>query len=77
MGGTSLDVRSVDHGVGEIAVGILEDVALAAFDLLARIIATRPSAFRGFDALAVDHSGAWRSVATRCFTSDQQQGMIQ
>ena len=40
-----LDVGGVDHGVDQIARGVGEDVALAAPDLLARVIATR---FAGF-----------------------------
>jgi len=40
-----------------IALGIGKDVALAALGFLARIMTGRPAAFRGFHALAVDHSG--------------------
>ena len=55
---TVLDVGGVDYGMDEIAVGVGQDVALAALGLLARIITPWPAAFRGFDALTVDHSGA-------------------
>ena len=41
----------------QLALGIGEDVALATLGFLARIITGRPAAFRGFHALAVDHSG--------------------
>ena len=37
------------------AGGVGDDVALAAFDLLGRIVAARPAAFGGLDRLAVDH----------------------
>src|SRR3546814_3646535 len=50
-----LDVGGVDYGMNEIAVGIGEDVALASLGLLARVVAARSAAFRGFHALAVDH----------------------
>lgn len=52
---TVLDVGGVDYGMGEIAVGVGQNVALAALDLFTRVIAPRPAAFRGLDALAVDH----------------------
>lgn len=53
-----LDVSSVDHGVDQIALGVCQNMALAALELLTRVLAPRPAAFRGFDALAIDHSGA-------------------
>ena len=49
-----LDVGGVDHGVDQIALGVGEDVSFAPLDLFACIVTTRPSGFRGFDALAVD-----------------------
>lgn len=59
-----LDVGGVDQGVNQIAFGIGQDMPLAALDLLARVIAPRPAAFRGFDALAVDHVRTERRLAT-------------
>lgn len=50
---TVLNVGGVDHGVDQIAFGVGEDMALAALDLLARVIAPRAAAFRAFHALAV------------------------
>lgn len=72
-----LDVGGVDHGMDQIALGVVPDLALAPLDLLARIIAARPAAFLGFDALAVDHPGAGRGFATRRFACHQQQGVFQ
>ena len=37
-------------------------MVLAALDLLTRIIAPHTAAFRGLDALAVDHTGAGRDL---------------
>jgi hypothetical protein len=42
----------------QIALGVGQDMTLAAFDLLARIIAAGAAALGGLDALAVDHTGA-------------------
>jgi hypothetical protein len=72
-----LDVGGVDHGVDQIALGVGQDMALAALDLLARIIAARTAGFRGFDALAVDHPGTGRGFAPGRLAPDQEQGMIE
>jgi hypothetical protein len=72
-----LDVGGVDHGVNQVSVSVGQDVTLAAFDLLTGIIAPRPAAFCGFDALAVDHSGAGRSFTPCRFSADQQQRVIE
>src|SRR3546814_8668510 len=61
----------------QIAVGVGQDVALVSLDLLSRVIAARPAAFRRLHTLAVDHSGAGRSLAAYSFPPDQQQGMIE
>src|SRR3546814_20496576 len=63
--------------MSQIALGVGEDVALAALDLLARVIAARAATFSRFHALAIDHAGTGRSFATSRFTSHQQQGMIE
>jgi len=52
-----LDTGGVDHGVDQIALGVGQDVALTALDLLARIIAARTAGFSIFDTLAVDQPG--------------------
>ena len=53
-----LVIGSMDNGMGQIATGIGDYIEFAALDLLARIIAPYSAAFRGLDALAVDHTGA-------------------
>src|SRR3546814_5055350 len=49
----------------QIALGVGEDVALAALDLLARVIAARAATFSRFHALAIDHAGTGRSEERR------------
>src|SRR3546814_16237745 len=63
--------------MNEIAGGIGEDVALASLGLLARVVAARSAAFRGFHALAVDHAGTRTCLAACRFASDQQQRMVE
>lgn len=46
----------------QITIGIGDEMVLAALDLLTRIIAPHTAAFRGLDALAVDHTGAGRDL---------------
>ena len=41
----------------------LANTAQRILELVARVIAPRPAGFRGFDALAVDHARAGRSLA--------------
>ena len=71
-----LNVGSVDHGMNEITLGVGKDMALASLHLLARVIATRPAAFRGFHALAVDHAGARRSLPAVRRACNHQQSVI-
>ena len=61
-----LNVGGVDHRVNQIALSVGEDVAFAALDLLPRVIAAWATAVRGFHALAIDHTGAGRPLATLC-----------
>lgn len=63
-----LNVSGMDDGVNQIALGVGEDVTLASFDLLSGVVAPRPATFSGFDALAVDHTGAGRGLTPLCFT---------
>ena len=74
---TVLDIGSVDEGMDQIALGIGQDMALAAFDLFAGIIAARTAALGRLDALAVDDAGAWRGLATLGLARDHQQRMVQ
>ena len=52
-----LDIGGVDDGSDQKALRVGDDMALSALDLFTRIIAPWPATFRGFDALAVDHTG--------------------
>lgn len=52
-----LDVGAVRHQPYHQTERVGDDMALAALDLLAGIIAPYAAAFGGFDALAVNHSG--------------------
>src|SRR3546814_11983244 len=62
-----LNVGGMDHRMYQIALGVGEDVALAALDLLARVIAARAATFSRFHALAIDHAVTGRSFATSRF----------
>ncbi len=72
-----LDIGRMDHGMNQVALGIGQDMALAALDLLARVIAARPAGFGGFDALTVDHPGTGRSLAAMGFARGHQQVMVE
>ncbi len=74
---TVLDIGRVDDGMDQIVLGVGEDMALAALDLLARIIAARATALGGLDALAVNDAGAGRGLATLGLAHDHQQRMVQ
>jgi hypothetical protein len=74
---TVLDVGDLDHGVNQIALGIGEDVALAALDILACVKAARIPAFRDFHAPAVDYPSTGRCLAANHLAPDLQQGMIE
>jgi len=49
-----LDIGGVNLHADQVALGVGDDMALAAFDLLARVEASRAAAFGGLDRLAVD-----------------------
>ena len=59
-----LDVGGMDDCRDQQATSVGEDVALAAHDFLARIIAARPTALRSLHALTVDDTCAGRGLAT-------------
>ncbi len=63
----------MDRGLDQIALGVGQDVALTALDLLARIIAARTAGFGGFDALAVDDPGTGRGITPGRIAPDQQR----
>ena len=58
-----LNVGVMHEQTDQIAFRVGDDVALAAVDLLARVIAPRTATFRGFHRLAVDHSGRRAGLA--------------
>ncbi len=60
-----LDVGGVHPQPDQVPVGVGDDVALAAFDLLAGVVAPGAAAFRGFHRLAVDHAGRRAGLPTR------------
>jgi len=51
---TILNISTVDDYEQHQSEGVSDDVTLAAFDVLAFIIAANPAAFGGFDRLAID-----------------------
>ena len=51
-----LNVSAVNKEANQEAARVGDDMAFAAFDLLASVKAPYPAAFCGFDALAVDHT---------------------
>ena len=65
------NVSDMDHGVNQITLGVVQDVALAALDLLARVIAARTAGFGSFDALAVDDPGTRRGITPGRLAPDQ------
>ena len=53
----------MNNQTDEQTQGIGEDMALAALDLLARVLAPDAAGFRGFYRLAVDHAGRCTGLA--------------
>ena len=51
-----LDAGAVNNGINQRAIHAGDDMALAAFHFLARIISPYPATFRCFDRLAIDHA---------------------
>jgi len=74
---TVLDIGGVDQRMDQVTLGVGEDMPLAAFDLLARIIAAGAAALGGLDALAVNDAGAGRGLATLGLAHGHQQRMVQ
>lgn len=60
-----LNIGSVDNGTDEEALGVRQDLALPAVDLLARVIAPWPSGFRDLDALGLESQRRAEIAITR------------
>ena len=58
------------------AIGVNHRMAFAPQHLPARTIAARAAGFRGVDALAVDHSGAWTCLTTGEFAIEHDEVMV-
>src|ERR1700693_466111 len=71
-----LDASLMHDRTNQKAGRISQDVAFAALDLLAGIIAARPAGFGGLDRLAVDDAGGGARFAPRGFTRQHQQDMV-
>ena len=61
---TILNGGAVDDDEQHAAQRVGDDMALAARNLLARVMATNATVFGGFDRLAVDHTGTGRRLFT-------------
>ena len=68
-----LNIGGMDQDQDQEAAGVGKDMALAPLDLLARVIATNPATFGGFDRLAVDDPGAGRGFAAFDFAQAHHQ----
>jgi len=55
---------------------VSDDMALAAFDHLASIEASRSAAFRRLDRLAVDYAGGWAGLTPGLLAGSHDQGMV-
>lgn len=61
----------------KISLGVGQNMPLAALDLLTCVAAARTAAFVGFDALAVDHSGAGGRFASFALARGHEQRMVE
>jgi len=66
------------RGTAEVGVGRRDvaDMALTSVDLLSGIIAPNAAAFRGFDALAIDHARRWTGLPAHGFSCRHNQVMV-
>jgi len=71
-----LNVGAVDNHREQQAHGVDEDMAFAAFHLLARVIAARAAALGGLDRLAVDDAGGRTGLAALGFARRHDQRMV-
>src|SRR6202043_1866281 len=72
-----LNAGFVHHDPDQIALGVGDDVALAALDLLSCVIAPRATAFRGFHRLAVNHSGRRARLSASRRAPRHHQGVVE
>src|SRR5271156_954568 len=68
-----LDVGGVHLGTDQQTAGIGHNVTLTAFDLLGRIVTTRPAALGRLDRLTVDDPRRWARFTPRRFARLHQQ----
>jgi hypothetical protein len=66
----------VDDSAEQIARRIHEDVTLAPLDCLTGVEAPQAARLSGFDRLAVDRPGAWRSLTPNPFPQRHDQKVI-
>src|SRR6266850_1526192 len=71
-----LDIGGVNLGTDQQSASIGHNVALTPFDLLGRIVTTRPTALSGLGRLTVDDPCRWARFAPRRFAGLQQQCKI-
>jgi len=73
--GQALDIGGVHLGTHQQTAGIGDNMAFSAFNLLGRIVTTRPAALGGLDRLTVDHPAdglASRPTASRACSSNSK-----
>jgi hypothetical protein len=61
----------------QVALGVGNDVALAALDFLTRVKAPWATAFRGFHRLAVNHSGRRARLSASRLTRRHDESVVQ
>ena len=71
-----LNSGTVNDDEQHLTQRIGDDVALAALDLLACIIAANPTGLGGFDGLAIDNTSCRRGFAVLQFARAHNQNMI-
>jgi hypothetical protein len=71
-----LDIGGVNLHAAQVALGIGGDMALAAFDLLARIEGSRAAAFGGLHRLAVDDARRGAGLSSERLTRGHDQHAV-
>jgi hypothetical protein len=72
-----MNVGGVNLHVDQMALGVGEDVAFAAFDHLAGIEAPRPAALGGLHGLAVGDPGSVAATASEALTQGHDQHLVE